>query len=117
MTRIVAARIDPRIVVLDLAGTIDYKSYKTTRVNQGTALKTCHVARRHSFYPITSPPSRDVWNVFDCEGRDTLEISVLERHPYTTQTLAYRISPQPEPFCCIPDKRFSTMRISGMHQC
>lgn len=69
----------------------DLKSvYTTITVNQGFARKTKNVSPIEHFYPVDKPLASAVWNVFNVSPRfhtgGVLDIPVLERHPFTTQT-------------------------------
>lgn len=65
-------------------------SFETVEVNQGTALKTKAVSAIEHIYPSRDgKEARHVWNIFNVQNRQHkghLTISVLERHPFTTQT-------------------------------
>ena len=62
---------------------------QTINVNHGFARKTKEVSKIDHHYPKDRPRARQVWNTFNVIPRRksaTLHISVMERHPYTTQT-------------------------------
>ncbi|RMZ78012.1 hypothetical protein DV737_g4109, partial [Chaetothyriales sp. CBS 132003] len=63
--------------------------------NQNTALKSSPISPLIDNYPGNHPPSRPLMSMFSCFPRPTsqvssgkLPITILERHPYTTQTFS-----------------------------
>lgn len=63
--------------------------FESNTVNQGSAVKTKHLGQIGHNYPVSRPKAFQVWNTFDCKGRNIVDrcpILVMERHPYTTQT-------------------------------
>jgi ureidoglycolate lyase len=59
--------------------------------NQGTAIKYQHVSRMLNLYDYASVQGDAVMNMFVCAARKlgphgTFNVSILERHPFTTQT-------------------------------
>lgn len=63
--------------------------FSTALVNQGSATKVKRVGYASYNYPLHRPLAEQVWNLFLVTPRKhvgAVQISVLERHPYTTQT-------------------------------
>lgn len=71
---------------------------QTVRANQGTALKYLDVTHMTNFYHMATSrkPAKAVMNMFVCsprklrqsgqEGSHVFDVSILERHPFTSQT-------------------------------
>ncbi|CCG83110.1 Probable ureidoglycolate hydrolase [Taphrina deformans PYCC 5710] len=88
----IIAQLSPALACVncyEVSPGVQTASYETALVNQGFATKIKRVSSIEHAYPTYRPKAKQVWNIFKVTPRNEgskISITVLERHPYTTQT-------------------------------